>query len=63
LVESVNLGITAKTLDTVVDISLDRNWELVDNDYKKTHPLILVRTRNILFTSIVLVFEKRDFRR
>ena len=58
LVEPLYLGTTAKTLNTVIDISLDQNWNSLDSNFKKTHPLILVRLRNILFTSIMLVFKK-----
>ena len=60
LVEPLDLRITTKTLDTVIDFfTIDLNWDKMDNDYKKTHPLILVRVRNILFTSIMLVFRKQ----
>jgi SAM-dependent methyltransferase len=60
LVEPLDLRITSKTLDTVIDFfTIDVNWDKIDNDYKKTHPVILIRARNILFTSIMLVFRKQ----
>lgn len=60
LVEPLDLRITTKTLDTVIDFfTIDSNWDKLDNDYKKTHPVILIRARNILFTSIMLVFRKQ----
>jgi SAM-dependent methyltransferase len=60
LVEPLDLRITTKTLDTVIDFfTIDLNWDKMDSDYKKTHPVILIRARNILFTSIMLVFRKQ----
>jgi SAM-dependent methyltransferase len=59
LVERLDLRITSKTLDTVADFfSVDVNWDNIDDDYKRNHPLILLRVRNILFTSVMLVFQK-----
>jgi ubiquinone/menaquinone biosynthesis C-methylase UbiE len=58
LVEPLDLRITPKTLDTVRDFS---KTVYLDNDlnFKKTHPHILLRFRNILFTSVMLVFQKK----
>jgi SAM-dependent methyltransferase len=58
LVEPLDLRITTKTLDTVMDIEVDANWNKMDNNFRETHPLILVRNRGILFTSVMLVFKK-----
>lgn len=59
LVEPLDLNITVKTLDTVLDFfRVDMNWDKFDDDFKRQHPLILLRVRNILFTSIMLVFQK-----
>ena len=59
LVEPLDLRITTKTLDTMIEyFSIDANWDKLDDAYKKTHPLILVRVRNLLFTSLMLVFQK-----
>ena len=58
LVEPLDLRITTKTLDTVIDIEVDANWDSMDTNFKKNHPLILVRNRSILFTSVMLVFKK-----
>jgi SAM-dependent methyltransferase len=62
LVEPLDLRITTKTLDTVMDAYDAINlWDTneFDNDYKKMHPYILLRIRNILFTSVMLVFKKQ----
>ena len=58
LVEPLDLRITTKTLETVLDFSKAVYW---DNDlnFKKTHPYILLRVRNILFTSVMLAFQKK----
>jgi SAM-dependent methyltransferase len=59
LVEPLDLRITTKTLDTMLDFfSIDANWDNLDYEFKKTHPLILVRVRNVLFTSLMLVFQR-----
>jgi SAM-dependent methyltransferase len=59
LVEPLDLRVTTKTLDTMIDFfSIDANWDNLDYEFKKTHPLILVRVRNILFTSLILVFQR-----
>jgi SAM-dependent methyltransferase len=61
LVEPIDLRITAQTLDTILDFfTIDVNWDKFDEDFKRQHPLILLRARNILFTSIMLVFSKTD---
>jgi SAM-dependent methyltransferase len=62
LVEPLDLRITTKTLDTVMDAYDAINlWDTneFDNDYKKIHPYILLRIGNILFTSVMLVFKKQ----
>ena len=59
LVEPLDLRITSKTLDTVIDYSsVGVSWNNINNDYKRTHPHIVLRIKNILFTSIILVFQK-----
>ena len=59
LVEPLDLRLSTNTLDTVIErFSIDANWDNIDEEYKKTHPLILIRARNILFTSVMLVFQK-----
>ncbi len=59
LVEPLDLRITTNTLDTVIELfSVDANWNNIDEEFKRTHPLILLRARNILFTSVMLVFQK-----
>lgn len=59
LVQPLDLGMSARTLDTVLDFfTVDVNWNKLSEEFKKDHPLILLRARNILFTSIMLVFSK-----
>jgi SAM-dependent methyltransferase len=59
LVEPLDLRITTKTLDTVIDYSDAVYWDTSDdNDFKKNHPLLLIRVRNLLLTSVMLVFKK-----
>src|ERR671933_3008328 len=54
----LDLRITANTLDTVMDVQDAFNWDTnkFDDEYKKTHPYILLRLRDILVTSVMLVF-------
>jgi SAM-dependent methyltransferase len=59
LVEPLDLRITTKTLDTVMDFETALKWDLLDSSFKKSHPHILLRVRNILFTSVMLVFQKK----
>lgn len=58
LVEPLDLRTTSKTLNTVINFSEDMNWNSMDSNYKKNHPVIIIRIRNILFTSIMLVLRK-----
>jgi SAM-dependent methyltransferase len=60
LVEPLDLSITTNTLDTVMDVRDGVNWDtnIFSYEYKKMHPLIVLRTGNILLTSIMLVFQK-----
>ncbi len=60
-VEPLDLRMTASTLDTIIDhFTIDANWDNVDEEYKKSHPLLLLKIRNILFTSIMVVFQKQS---
>jgi SAM-dependent methyltransferase len=59
LVEPLDLRITTNTLDTVIDYSSAIYWDTSTNDeFKKTQPLVLLRVRDILLTSVMLVFQK-----
>lgn len=60
LVEPLDLTITARTLDTVMDVRDAEKWDrgVYDDGYRKAHPYILLRTGNILLTSVMLVFQK-----
>jgi hypothetical protein len=58
LVEPLDLRITTKTLDTVLD------WhEALDNsddeEFAKSHPYLLLNLQNLLFISVMLVFKKQ----
>ena len=59
LVEPLDLRITTKTLDTVMDGETASKWDILDNSFKKSHPHILLRTKNILVTSVMLIFQKK----
>ena len=61
LVEPLDLGMSPNPLDTVMEVGDGVKWDtnVFSYEYKKTHPLIVLRTRNILLTSVVLVFQKR----
>ena len=58
LVEPLDLRITTKTLDTVLDYQEVLNRDR-DQNFKKTHPHILLRLGSLLFTSVMLVFQKK----
>lgn len=59
LVEPLDLRITTNTLDTVIDYSSAIYWDTsMDDEFKKTHPLVLLRVKDILLTSVMLVFQK-----
>jgi SAM-dependent methyltransferase len=61
LVEPIDFTISAQTLDTILDFfTIDVNWNKFDDEFKKQHPLIVLRARNIVFTSIMLVFLKSE---
>ena len=59
LVEPLDLRITTKTLDTVMDYRIAVNWDILDNSFKESHPQILLRIKNILVTSVMLIFQKK----
>ena len=58
LVEPLDLRITTKTLDTVMDF--ETALKFFDNSINKSRPCILLRIKNILFTSVMLVFQKKQ---
>jgi SAM-dependent methyltransferase len=61
LVNPIDFGVSAETLDTILDFfRIDMNWNKFDDEFKRQHPLIVLRARNIVFTSIMLVFSKLD---
>jgi SAM-dependent methyltransferase len=60
LVEPLDLRITTNTLENIIDhFNIDANWDKMSNEYKRNHPLILLKIRNILFTSVMLIFQKQ----
>jgi SAM-dependent methyltransferase len=60
LVEPLDLRITTKTLDTVMDFETAVYWDTADDyDFQKSHPHLLLKLRNILYTSVMLVFKKQ----
>ena len=59
LVEPLDLRMTANTLDKYINYPQAVYRDTAhDDDFKKTHPLILVRVNDILVTSVMLVFQK-----
>ena len=59
LVEPLDLRITTNTLGTVMDYPSYVNWIASPEEFKKSHPAILVRIKDILLTSVMLVFQKQ----
>jgi SAM-dependent methyltransferase len=61
LVEPLDLGIATNTLDNAIDYHSAVYCDLSANDdeYKMKHPLKLVRVKDILLTSVMLVFRKQ----
>ena len=60
LVEPLDLRITTDTLDTVMEYySVAFDWIYQSEEFKKTHPHILLRLGDLLFTSIMIVFQKK----
>jgi len=60
LVEPLDLQISSKTVETVMDFYSAVMWHFKDENYKINHPNIVLRNRNALHTSIMLVFKKDE---
>jgi SAM-dependent methyltransferase len=60
LVEPLDLQISSKTVETVMDFYSAVKWHSKDENYKINHPNIVLRSRNVLHTSIMLVFKKDE---
>lgn len=58
LIEPLNLELNPRTLDNVLDFYSAVHWTNGDLEYKNSHPHVVIRTRNLLHTSIMLVFKK-----
>jgi SAM-dependent methyltransferase len=60
LVEPLDLRISTKTLDTVMDFNDADYWNITNDDnFRKIHPHIIIRIKDILLTSVMLVFQKQ----
>jgi SAM-dependent methyltransferase len=59
LVEPLDLRITTKTLDKIMDYQSAVDWISSSEEFKKSHPLVLIRVNDILLTSVMLVFQKQ----
>ncbi len=59
LVEPLDLRITTKTLDMVMDYQSAVNWTASPDEFKKTHPVVLIGINDMLVTSVMLVFQKQ----
>jgi SAM-dependent methyltransferase len=59
LVEPLDLRITTKTLDRIMDYQSGVDWTTSPDEFKKTHPLVLIRINDMLVTSVILVFQKQ----
>jgi SAM-dependent methyltransferase len=59
LVENLNLELSRSTLETVMDYYFAAlNWDRASAGFKRSHPHILLKKKNMLWTSIMLVFRK-----
>jgi hypothetical protein len=58
LAEPLDLRITNDTLDTVMEYSTALDWQRESNEFKKSHPHILLKHKDVLWTSVMLVFQK-----
>lgn len=62
LVEPLDLSITSKTLDALIDYPMAVYWDTSANDnFRTTHPLIVIRVRDLLVTSLMLVLQKESY--
>lgn len=60
LVEPLDLSISPRTLDVVIDYPMAVYWDTSANDnFRMTHPLIVIRVSDLLVTSLMLVFQKK----
>ena len=58
-VEPLDLRITTNTLGTVMDCPSFVNWNASPEEFKKSHTAILIRIKDILLSSVMLVFQKQ----
>lgn len=60
LVQPLDIRITAETLESTIDYQDAVYWDTCeDNEFRKAHPLVLIRVKDMLVTSIILVFKKK----
>jgi SAM-dependent methyltransferase len=61
LIEPLDLRITTNTLNSVIDFYLQGiDWDNYDIEFKKSHPNVVLRNKDILWTSMMLVFSKPE---
>jgi SAM-dependent methyltransferase len=58
LVEPLDVRITTNTLNTLMSFFTSEKWFDMDDEYRKTHRVILLRLYSIVYTSVMLVFQK-----
>ena len=59
LVEPLDLTVSVKTMQTLLNFYPDAlRWKDRTDKYKKNHPHIIIRIKNVLHTSVMLVFKK-----
>lgn len=59
LIEPLDLRLTTKTIDTIMDYSECVYWDTSNDDvFRSSRPLIVIKHKDILFTSVMLVFKK-----
>lgn len=59
LVEPLDLRITTRTLDAIIDYKSAVNWLASAYEFKKSHPYALIRINDLIVTSVMLVFQKQ----
>ena len=60
LKEPLDLRICRRTLDRMVDYPDAVYWDSSDDDeFRMTHPLVMIRVKDILVTSLLILLEKQ----
>lgn len=60
LIEPLDLRVSTNTLNNIINYDSAVYWDRSEDnfEYKKKHPLILVRVNDMIVTSVMLVFQK-----